>query len=357
MNDAREPVQPPRGRWRSRLVFLVALLGAVLVATETGTWAVFKWPGIWIGRVPVETERFLIGFYNEFFRGPHIQYRPDCYEPDPELLYLPKPGACRFATQEFDTEVRTSSRHLREDRSTDRPDVVFLGDSYTLGWGVQREETYPSLIAADHGLSETVVAASSYGTVRELLLLRRLQLRDFRAVVLQYSHNDVNENAAFARRGRHEASPPAVYEKSLGITSRIYGKKVFKRSRHWLSLARERLFPSAPTVPPPTSLEGHVRALLVVLGAFAEDLKGRPILIFAEGFGDDERRFVEALNDAPKPSGLGPVRAVEVMGRLSPGDYFQMDVHWRPSGHRVVAGGVATELSCRFSLFRGCAHP
>lgn len=330
-------------RWRSR-AFLVAIsILTTLLFVEGGTWALFKWPQAWLGRIPSGTERSLIGFYNEFFRGPHLQFRPDCYEPDTELLYRPKPGRCRFATSEFDTEVRTSARYLREDRSVDDPDLVFLGDSYTLGWGVEREEAYPNLVANTLGIKEAVVAASSFGTVRELLLLRRLGLRDLKGVVLQYSMNDVNENVAFVSAGRHV--PSLNYEESLEITRRIYEKRVFKRARHWVSLARAKLFPQGPFFPPPTSLEGHARALLSVLGAFAEELKGRPVIIFAEGFGEDEQTLVKAINDTPKPPGLGPVIAIEVMGKLSRSDLFQMDVHWRASGHRRVAETLAREIA------------
>ena len=346
MKGVRAGSQPGREiRWRSRIAFLVVLVGTALLATETATWALFRWPQVWLGRIPAGPQTYLIGFYNEFFRGPHLQFRPDCYEPDPELLYRPKQGRCRFATSEFDTEVRTSARHLREDVGTNRPDIVFLGDSYTLGWGVEREEAYPGLLAKRLGIEETVVAASSYGTVRELLLLRRAALDDFGVVILQYSRNDVNENVDFVKMGRHVPTPASTYQASLDITRRIYEKSLFKRSRHWLSVARARFFPVGPAFPPPTSIEGHARSLLVVLGEFAPDLKGRPVLIFAEEFGAAERAFVQAVNDLPRAAGLGPVRAIEAMTHLSQSDHYQMDVHWKASGHTVVADVLARELA------------
>ena len=49
-----------------------------------------------------------------------------------------------------------------------------LGDSHAMGWGVEQEEALPQVLARKSGRKVLNAAVSSYGTVREMLMLDRL---------------------------------------------------------------------------------------------------------------------------------------------------------------------------------------
>lgn len=323
--------------WRNRL--LLALLGTVsaLLVLEGGTSALFRWPQVWWGRLPAPVEALLRHYHASFLGGGPVQFRPDCSEPDPEIFYRLRPGRCRFDSDEFSTEVRVSHRHLREDEEVDRASVLFLGDSFTLGWGVEREEAFPARIAADLGVPVTSVANSSYGTVREMLLLRRVRLSDFGVVVLQVHSNDAGENQAFITAGRHVSSRPEEYSQLVEMWRRINARWFLPYSHNWFSMAYWPVVrPRLAAVRPATAGE-QARLVLGVLGAFASELKNRPILIFAASPSPDSGEFARAITAEDPPSGIGPITPLDPVAVLQAGDRFRFDFHWRPSGHRKVA--------------------
>jgi hypothetical protein len=81
--------------------------------------------------------------------------------------------------------------------------VIVLGDSHAMGWGVEQDEAFPRVAASRSGLRVLNAAVSSYGTVRERMLLDRLDTSRLRVLVIQYSDNDVAENEAF-RSGNNQ---------------------------------------------------------------------------------------------------------------------------------------------------------
>lgn len=329
-------------REAGRRIFLV--LGSVIVAVLGGeivSRAIFKWPELWVGRTPPGIERQFRRFHRTYLQGTPIQFRPDCSEPDSQLLYRLRPGVCRFATDEFDTEVRVSVRHLREDRLDRNPGLVFLGDSYTLGWGVAREAAFPALVGEGLRLREAVVANSSYGTVRELLLLRRLGLSGSAPVVLQYCTNDLEENRAYIRSGGYVPSPSGEYLRWVAVAARIERRWMFAHARHWFSflwsdlsglLAKPALTGQAPPTP-----ADHADTLLRVLEAFADDLRGRQVFVFGADFAESEAGFVQAMNRPTLSPRRVSVRALTAAHVLRPEDRFRLDQHWRASGHARLA--------------------
>jgi hypothetical protein len=336
---------PRKRERRARLALLLSSILVTLIGVEVGSRALFRWPGLWIGRAPARVEAQLRRFHRGFLQGAPIQFRPDCSEPDSELLYRLRPGRCRFATDEFDSEVRVSGRHLREDRVVGSPDLVFLGDSYTLGWGVEREASFPAIVSRGLWMQEVVAANSSYGTVRELLLLRRLDLSDFGTVILQYCTNDIEENREFIRSRGYVPSPPEVYGKWVAVAGRIDRKRMLAHARHWFSFLWSDLWSAAvgterteATVVTP---EEHAEALLEVLDAFRSDLRGRPVLVFAADMGPGEVSFVRAINEGVTSTRLPTVKALPATLDVIPEDLFRLDRHWRPRGHEAVAAALA----------------
>ena len=64
-------------------------------------------------------------------------------EYDPELTYRLRPGACTFSELEFVTDYRINSLGVRDDEaSLDGPEIIVLGDSFAMGWGVEQQESF-----------------------------------------------------------------------------------------------------------------------------------------------------------------------------------------------------------------------
>ena len=157
-------------------------------------------------------------YYARYFRHVDIhtrniiQYQSECAQYDEFLYYTLRPGTCIFKNEEFETTVHVNSLGLRDDEiSLESPEIVFLGDSMTMGWGVQQDETFPQVFESISGLKTLNSGGVGYGTVRQLRLLKRLKLDRARYVFIQYSNNYFEENEAFFEDGFLEISSQEKY--------------------------------------------------------------------------------------------------------------------------------------------------
>jgi hypothetical protein len=113
-----------------------------------------------------------------------------------------KPGDCQHRSVEFDCIYSINSMGLRDDdASLERPEIIVIGDSYTMGWGMENEKIFTSLIEQETGMRTLNVSVSSYGTAREFLLLDRLDMSNLKYLIIQYCTNDFEENKQFVDDG------------------------------------------------------------------------------------------------------------------------------------------------------------
>jgi hypothetical protein len=128
--------------------------------------------------------------------------RPDraLWQYDAELGWIGTPATS--ATLNFPwgpVEVSTNSLGLREEELSPvdtRPTILFIGDSFTWGFGLPKRERFTDLLQAKHPDVRIVNAGmSGYGTDQELLLLTRLLPRlSPKLVVAVPFENDLENN-------------------------------------------------------------------------------------------------------------------------------------------------------------------
>jgi lysophospholipase L1-like esterase len=281
-----------------------------------------------------------------------IQANPDCSRYDPGLTYVLRPGGCRFVDREFAVDVAVNSLGVRDDEaSLAAPEIVFLGDSHTMGWGVEEAEAFPSLVEQAIGWRGLNAGVSSYGTVRELRLLERVDTSRLRRLVVQYSANDDEENRTFA-----EASD------ELPIRSQEdYQRQVEKVERHRRysfgkitgRLLRDLLGGRGEARATATTAERRARDFVhAVERAGHADLGAVEIVVFElNAWGELDGLFCEALaREAVHPSHPAPIRRLTVLdlrGRFEAEDWFRLDGHPRPSAHRKIADALLAVLHRR----------
>ncbi|WP_428662557.1 SGNH/GDSL hydrolase family protein [Runella sp.] len=130
-----------------------------------------------------------------------LQYDSDISEYNPVFGYLFKKNTkSSFSQWEFSPKsISTNFLGLRDDSaSCIDPDIIVLGDSFTAGWGVGQEELFTVLLEKQLGRKVLNAGISSFGTVRENLLLRHLPRDSCRLVIIQYCANDFEENKAWS---------------------------------------------------------------------------------------------------------------------------------------------------------------
>ena len=127
------------------------------------------------------------------------QTNKNCSKFDKNLLYAPVVGECIFSNPEFKTKLNFDENrrlNLTDDNISKSEKVIAaLGDSLTMGWGVNDDETYSFNLQKLVKKKILNLGVASYGTVREI---KRLKLNKFYdqidTVIIQYHLNDIAEN-------------------------------------------------------------------------------------------------------------------------------------------------------------------
>ncbi|MGB8192220.1 MAG: hypothetical protein WCF67_09890, partial [Chitinophagaceae bacterium] len=121
-------------------------------------------------KIPASLDRFITEYYLTYeINFPQLSY-------DSSLTYtLKKNSVYDHHNLEFSNKIAVNAMGLRDEADAlNKPEIICLGDSYTMGWGVEQNQSYPELIQKATGLKVLNAGITSYGTVRELLLLNRL---------------------------------------------------------------------------------------------------------------------------------------------------------------------------------------
>jgi len=127
-----------------------------------------------------------------------IQFSPDCAKFDEGLGYTLKPGQCTFSGKEFSNRYLVNKLGVRDDeKSLDHPKIIVAGDSFAMGWGVNQDESFAKLIERKIGFKVLNSAVASYGTAREMMILRRVPIDRLQYLIIQYCENDYEENMAY----------------------------------------------------------------------------------------------------------------------------------------------------------------
>ena len=249
------------------------------------------------------------------------------YDHDREIGWFPVPGKVTA------TGIRINSIGLRDIElapSAGKPTIMFVGDSFVYGAGVQTDERFTEKLRAQLPDARIVNAGvAAYGTDQELLMLRRLwpKIEPNVVVLIVCVDNDHDDNSTNSRHG-HTLKP---YLANVGGKWEFQGQPV-PRSHTWyyynnwfanhsaiVRLAIEAykyLRYPAIDVPDPTN------QLVAMMRDFAE-ARGARFLVGLQKADPDLEPFLTAQK----------IPYVRFEGApIIPGDN-----HWNPEGHTMVA--------------------
>jgi hypothetical protein len=126
---------------------------------------------------------------------------------DAEIGFVPRHMGSSFrtdlvagGTQALHFHVYTDARGARVshagENSPERPDILFVGDSFAWGHGVENEDTFAVKTAAALGLTEANLSFGSYGTTQAVQLLRHNRALRPRIVVYPFIMDHPRRNVA-----------------------------------------------------------------------------------------------------------------------------------------------------------------
>ena len=274
-----------------------------------------------------------------------IQYTPECGRYNEQVTYLLRPGRCRFERPEYDTPIEANSFGLRDDEeSLDRPEILVLGDSHAMGLGVAARDAFPSLVESALGRKTLDAGISSFGTAREMMLLQILDayfdLSDLDYIILQYCQNDVGKNIKYTRADgdldilSHEEYQDLVRRIHLESDSFLVpGLVVFRRTTDKIWELLTGPGKAAATMQEADAFHYAVEANKELLG------DKHLIILDINDHNTNNWNFIESARARFKDSELN-VHFIRTSDFLTDEDYYTLDPHMLPSGHRKVADAI-----------------
>ncbi|MBP7906291.1 MAG: hypothetical protein KA099_13325 [Alphaproteobacteria bacterium] len=292
----------------------------------------------------------LLRYYHANFERDVIQFSRDCARYDPDLFYTLKPGVCQFANREFSVTYRINSLGVRDSEAAlVDPEIAVLGDSQAMGWAVTQEETYAAVLGQMTGKKVLNAGVSSYGTVREMIMLGRISPARLKYVIIQYSENDYDENRVFLdNRRRFRISPEEKYE---AVRRFHMDNTKYYPGKHVVTLIKIMISPdiTISDADPVAYHPDEAEVFLRVLQAAPVDLRGRQIMVFeANPYGANARPFLEKLSqEAGKsiyPAYIRNLIVLDLSRELNTGNYLRLDDHITAAGHRLIATRLAETI-------------
>ena len=263
-----------------------------------------------------------------------------CYHPD--LGYTLKPGKFFFTEKEFSNAYSINSLGVRDtEEALVGPEIVIIGDSFALGWGVAQDETFAKLLEQKTKLKLLNTSVPSYGTVREMLMLRRVDISNLKCLIIQYCGDDYDENLSYYLNGNHPQIMRAItFAKLTEHHSRekryFFGKYLLLKVIKKINECKPQ-----PQANIPATRLNDVDLFLHVLKQNPDILSSVPIIVFEMNGRDQSNTFTDELKQKAISSGnpafIQNLIIIDMSQYLRENNFFVLDDHLKPSGHQIVA--------------------
>lgn len=271
-----------------------------------------------------------------------MQFQKGYGRHDPDFGYTLKPGAFIFEEVEFSNEYCINSLGVRDsEEALVTPEIIFLGDSFALGWGVDQEETFVKLIENKTKLKTINTSIPSFGTVREMMMLKKMDRSRLKCLILQYCGDDYDENLLYYRNGDR---PQIMRAQTFQSLTQFHSKdKSYYPGKYLRLKIRKKIgeWKTRPTTPEQENPPGDVDLFLHVLKQNTDLLAGVPLIVFEMNGINQTNFFTKQLQQTVKapgqPSFIQEMIILDMSQYLKDLHFYVLDGHLNASGHIIVA--------------------
>ncbi len=271
---------------------------------------------------------------------------------------------------EFTMRFSTNSEgHRGPERQGFAKPILFLGDSFTMGYGVSDGLEFPALVQRrlrellpDRATEIVNAGVGNNGNGQWLKFLRLyLQALDPAIVVLQLSQNDFDDNlnenyfsiSADGRLIENEVQISLVrqLEHTVSLLPGVANSHLYAavREAYYYSRQSRSPGPATPEIVPETAIEQNepspdryryqLTSRLVAEAIEFCRTHGYPVLALLVGFQGEELSIISAVLDR---HGVSVIAIPDKPDR--PELYFAVDGHWNEAGHNFVADQLVAQL-------------
>lgn len=284
-----------------------------------------------------------------------IQFDPNISKYDHRYFYSLIPNTSSvFSNYEFNTNIISNGNGFRNISSlSNSPRIICLGDSYTFGWGVSDNQSYPARLAKLTSINVANVSMPSFGTAREILALEVMSLDSLDVLIVQYCRNDSIENNEYlGKGGKLDISDSSKYNqacasltrsrcyfpgRNIGIISGRFFRTLFEKFRN-------SIYSDTPkSIMNVGSQEKEVENVFSIIKRAPVDFKKVKVIITWLGpkneFSDELTHVFQREVKNPNQSSFfkAGIRFVDLSKQLTEMDYFILDPHLNIGGQEKVA--------------------
>jgi hypothetical protein len=277
----------------------------------------------------------------------------DCLEfSSANYVYKMKPGRCPNKNIEYDVIYSVDANGFRNAiRSSSYYDVAVIGDSFAAGAGVADDQTFSSILESTYHYETVNLGIGSYATMRELEALSEYG-KDAKYVIVQYCDNDFGENEASLRLSK-EAFRSQVETIMRSISADYYqGKSMgYRKPFHdFAAMLKDHSYTSKSNWRSMNKLgrpmEKEAAAFAQVIARYRPLLEGKRLLILETAmWGSNSPKFAATFGSELSKIDWLNYKLLNTADLLGYEDYFFLDAHVRPLGHRKLAAALAAEIS------------
>ena len=186
--------------------------------------------------------------------------------------------------------------------------------------------------------------------------MRELEvLREFgglaKYVILQYCDNDASENDASLRLSGEEFTRrvQTAWKANIDNYNRGKAEGIKKPIRDFAVLIRDGAYRSKSTWRESTSarnIDKEVSDVAKIFALYRATLQDKRLIIFeASPWGLNSAKFAPSLSAELGKLGWLSFRIIDAAKLLSTADYYSLDGHINPAGHRRLAAAIDAELN------------
>ncbi len=274
------------------------------------------------------------------------QEKSECVNFDRDLIYVPSFNNCVFENIEFKTTLKFDRFGRKNDNNFEEETnkkIAMLGDSETMGWGVNNNETFSSIIEKNLKVRTLNLGVSSYGTYRQLIRLEKLgRLENINTVIIQYNPNDKGENDTFGNFDKNESEQAYKYLMSVGDKRKKENlfkniKFVLRRFKSSFRVFYKDIFNAL--ISKNENIQDflpHYNSMINVINKF-DFLNDKKIIIVALGDRVTFTNFNEGFDKNNK-------NIYFLNLSLNENHFFKLDGHLNKNGHKEVANQLLKYL-------------
>lgn len=281
-----------------------------------------------------------------------VQLNANFSQYDSLLSYTLKPGSFTFSNREFDKLMHVNSLGVRDDeKSIMEPEIVVLGDSHAMGWGVENDSSFVSLIEANTGKVVLNTAISSFGTYRQFEILERIDTRKTQYLIIQYCENDYRENITAINNSyvlpvMSKQAFDSLMNFHMSSRQYYFGKHSSLLTKTIINGFARRISKNKPK---PEETYQAVDAFLNILKENADIIYNKRIIVFEiNEFGKFEDNFASKLmtrlNSDDYNSINKQISVIDFRGIIDEQHCFTLDGHMMPTGHKIVANEICNRI-------------